>query len=56
MGFPGQEYWNGLPFPFPGDLSDPRIEPSFPVLEGEFFTTEPPGKPVLNIEVYTCQS
>jgi len=26
MGFPRQEYWNRLPFPFPGDLSDPEIE------------------------------
>ena len=28
MGFPGQEYWSGLPFPFPGDLPDPGIEPA----------------------------
>ena len=27
MGFPRQEYWNGLPFPFPGDLTDPGMEP-----------------------------
>ena len=27
-----QEYWNGLPFPFPGDLPDPRIEPKSPAL------------------------
>ena len=26
-----QEYWNGLPFPTPGDLSNPRIEPSSPM-------------------------
>ena len=31
MGFPGQEYWNGLPFPLhPGDLPHPEIEPAFP--------------------------
>ena len=29
MGFPRQEYWSGLPFPFPGDLPDPEIEPNF---------------------------
>ena len=49
MGFPRQEYWSGLPFPFPGDLHDPRIEPtSFAssALAGGFFTTEPPGKPI----------
>ena len=32
MGFPRQEYWSGLPFPFPGDLPDPGIEPTSPAL------------------------
>ena len=32
MGFSRQEYWNGLPFPSPGDLSDPGIEPGSPAL------------------------
>ena len=27
VGFPRQEYWSGLPFPSPGDLPDPGIEP-----------------------------
>ena len=31
MGFPRQEYWSGLPFPFPGDLPDPGIKPASPV-------------------------
>ena len=44
MGFSRQEYWSGLPFPPPGDLSDPGIEPMFPELQ-DSFTTEPPGKP-----------
>ena len=30
MGFPKQEYWSGLPFPSPGDLPDPVIEPTSP--------------------------
>ena len=30
MGFPRQEYWSGLPFPSPGDLPDPGIEPTAP--------------------------
>ena len=30
MGFSRQEYWSGLPFPFPGDFPDSRIEPTFP--------------------------
>ena len=49
IGFPRQEYWSGLPFPFPGDLPDPEIEPTSPALAGKFFTTEPPGKPRHNI-------
>ena len=42
-----QEYWRGLPFPTPGDLPDPGIEPMSPAspsLAGRFFTTEPAGK------------
>ena len=44
MGFFRQEYWSGLPFPSPGDLPDPGIEPAAPTLEGRFFITEPPGE------------
>ena len=32
MGFSGHEYWSGLPFPSPGDLPDPGIEPRSPAL------------------------
>ena len=39
MGFPRQEYWSGLPFPSPGDLRDPGIEPKSPASAGKFFTT-----------------
>ena len=35
MGFSRQEYWSGFPFPFPGDLPDPGIEPRSPVLEAD---------------------
>ena len=45
MGFTTQEYWSRLPFPSPGDLPDPGIEPAYPALAGGYFTTEPPGKP-----------
>ena len=41
MGFPGQEYWSGLPFPSPGDLPDPGIKPMSSALAGGFFTVEP---------------
>ena len=43
-----QEYWSGLPFPPPGDLSNPGTELSSPTsnaLAGGFFTAEPSGKP-----------
>ena len=35
MGFSRQEYWSGLPFPSPGDLPDPGIEPGSPALEAD---------------------
>ena len=41
MGFSRQQYWSGLPFPSPGDLSNPGIEPVSPALAGGFFTIEP---------------
>ena len=47
MGFPRQEYWGGLPFPSPGDLPDPGIEPGSPALQVNSFPTEPPGKQCL---------
>ena len=45
MGFSRQEYWSGLPFPSPGDLPDPGIEPRSPALQADALTSEPPGKP-----------
>ena len=45
MEYSRQENWNGLPFPSPGDLPNPRIESVSlvdPELAGGFFTTEPP--------------
>ena len=42
MGLSRQDYWNGLPFPSPGDLHDPGIEPASlisPALAGQFFAT-----------------
>ena len=41
VGLPRQEYWSGLPFLSPGDLSDPGFEPVSPALAGGFFATEP---------------
>ena len=45
MGFSRQEYWSGLPFPFPEDLPDPGIKPRSPALQADALTSEPPGKP-----------
>ena len=36
MEFSKQEYWNGLPFPPPGDLPDPGIKPASPAVAGGF--------------------
>ena len=38
IGLSRQEYWSGLPFPSPGDLPDPGIEPRFPPLQANAFT------------------
>ena len=47
MGFCWQEYWSGLPCLPSGDLPDPGMESTSPTLGGGFFTTEPPGKPLV---------
>ena len=46
MGFSRQEYWSGLPFPSPGHLPDPGIEPGPPALQADSLLSEPPGKPI----------
>ena len=38
-GFSRKQYWSGLPFPTPGDLPNPGIQPASPTLAGGFFTT-----------------
>ena len=43
MGFSMQECWSGLPFPSPGDLPDPEIEPWSPALQADALQPEPPG-------------
>ena len=45
MGFSRQEYWSGLPFPSPGDLSDPRTEPGSPALQADSLLSDSPEKP-----------
>ena len=46
MGFPRQEYWSGLPFPSPGELPNPGMEPGSPTLWADTLLSEPPGKPM----------
>ena len=44
-GFSRQEYWNGLPYPPPGDLPNPGSKPRSPLLQADSLPSEPPGKP-----------
>ena len=45
MGFSRQEYWSGLPFPSPGDLPDPGIEPGSPALQADAYRLSHQGSP-----------
>ena len=55
MGFSRQEYWRGLPFPSPGHLPDPGIEPMSPALQEESLPAEPPGKAVVEcFQITSC--
>ena len=53
MKFSRQEYWSGLLFPSPGDLSDPGIEPGSPALQADGLSSELLGKP---IKISTAES
>ena len=44
MGFSKQKCWSGLPFPSPGDLPNPGIEPRSPALQADTLPSEPPYK------------
>ena len=46
MRFSRQEYWSGLQFPSPGDLPEAGIEPVYPALQADSFTSETLGKPM----------
>ena len=46
-----QKYWSGLPFPSPGDLSNPGIEPKSPSLQADSLPTEPLGNPSVYVSV-----
>ena len=61
MEFSRPEYWSGLPFPSPGDLPNPGIEPRFPAMQAVSLPTELSGREALiaaeMIEIHTrgCQ-
>ena len=51
MEFSRQEYWSGVPFPSPGDLSDPGSKPGSLALQADdALPSEPPGKPTFGIK------
>ena len=52
MGFSRQEYWSGLPFPSPGNLPNPGIEPESPTVQADTLTSEPPGKPKSRMDYF----
>ena len=52
MGFPRQEYWSGLPFPSPGDLPDPGIEPMSPALQVDSLPLSHPESPYVVARLY----
>ena len=55
MRFSRQGYWSGLPFPTPGDLPGPGMEPfslMFPALAGRFFTTDTTGEVIHVIKCF----
>jgi len=49
--FSRQEYWSGWPFPSPGDLPDPGIEPRSPALQADSLLPETQGKPLKIIAI-----
>ena len=65
MGFPRQEYWSGLPFPSPGDLPNPGIEPGSPALQTDALPSKPDwgltfwvqilGSPVCQVCEFWCK-
>ena len=54
-GISRQEYWSGLPFPSPGDLLDPGIKPTSPVLQA-VFTPQSPFEHIRNIKAFITES
>ena len=54
MGLSRQEYWSGLPFPSPGDLPNPVIEPRSPTLQADALTSAPPESEIKSEVAQSC--
>ena len=54
MGFPRQEYWYGLPFPTPGDLPNPGVEPRSPALQADSLVLSQQGSPPFLLPTSIC--
>ena len=55
MGFSRHEYWSGLPFPSPGGLPDPGIEPGSPALRADTLPSAPAGKSIQGVVIVTIK-
>ena len=51
MGFSRQEHWSGFPFPSPGDLPNPGLEPGSPAFLADSLPNELPGKPEIHVNI-----
>ena len=56
VGFSRQEYYIGLPFPFPGDLPNPGIKPRFSALQADPFLSEPLLFSYYKITLFHCHN
>ena len=56
MGFSRPEHWSGWPFPSPGDLPNPGIEPRSPALQADSLPAEPQGKPTVHRDSVISQT
>ena len=52
MDFSRQEYWNGLPFPSPGNLPNAGIEPRYPAFQADSLPSEPPGRLHIYVNIF----
>ena len=56
MEFPRQAYWNGLPFPFPGDLPNPEVKPAPSALQVDSLPLSHLGSPFQKSEIHETKA